>query len=145
MTHIMSHVGLAVTDLDRSKRFYVEVLGFEYVREFSGSGEARSRFLGIDPPVSVLTVFLRLGNFQLELLYYEPHARAAAGARGMHETGLTHLAIAVDNPQEIARKALEYGCTIASDLGERAQLLRDPDGQYVELLTLDYLRRAEAG
>ena len=140
MKSIVSHVGLAVTDLERSQRFYVELLGFEYIREFRGSNEIRSKFLGIDPPVEVTTVILQRGGFNLELLYYEPHARKTAGDRRMDQTGLTHLAITVENPQDVARQSLAYGCTSFSDMGERAQIIRDPDGQFVELLTFDYLQ-----
>ena len=45
------HVGLNVTDLDRSKEFYQDVLGFDVLGESRSSGQA-DRFIFLHPPFS---------------------------------------------------------------------------------------------
>jgi predicted enzyme related to lactoylglutathione lyase len=57
----------------------------------------------------------------------------------MAEVGLSHLSLSVDDIRATAAKAVEYGGEIveSSDLG-LALLIRDPDGQFLELLTKGY-------
>ena len=57
----------------------------------------------------------------------------------MCDPGLTHLSISVDDIRATAEKAEEYGGSIIeeSDLGF-ALMIRDPDGQLIELLGADY-------
>jgi hypothetical protein len=81
-----------------------------------------------------------LDGFVLELLHFAaPDALAPARARTMNEPGLTHLSISVDDIRAVARRAVEWGGEIIedSDLGI-ALFIRDPDGQLLELLSMDY-------
>jgi lactoylglutathione lyase len=135
-----NHSGQVVTDLERSKLFYQEVLGFSFWYEITLPDEGTATLLCLDPPLGVTASYLSLDGLVLELMQY-----SAAGAtqtfrpRAMNEPGLTHLSISVDDIRGTAEKAKKYGGQIVeqSDLGI-ALFIRDPDGQLLELLPNTY-------
>jgi catechol 2,3-dioxygenase-like lactoylglutathione lyase family enzyme len=135
-----NHTGQVVTDLERSKRFYREVLGFEFWYEITPPDEATAKLSCLEPPLGVTASYLVLDGFVLELMHYSvPGAADAYRARTMNEPGLTHLSISVDDIHAAAAKAVEYGGEIveSSDIG-LALFIRDPDGQLLELLPVSY-------
>jgi lactoylglutathione lyase len=137
---VYNHTGQVVTDLERSKRFYQEVLGFRPWYEITPPDEATAKLCGLKPPLGVTASYLTLDGFVLELMHYSaPGATALFARRGMNEPGLTHLSIAVDNVRETAAKAAEHGGEIVeeSDVGA-AIFIRDPDGQLLELLPMAF-------
>jgi catechol 2,3-dioxygenase-like lactoylglutathione lyase family enzyme len=135
-----NHIGHVVTDLDRAKRFYVDVLGFQLWYEIHPPDNATAKLSSLTPPLGLTASYLTLDDFVLELLHYsEPGVTAPASVRTMNEPGLTHLSVSVDDVHETARKAAQFGGSIieTSDLGN-ALFIRDPDGQLVELLPSSY-------
>lgn len=138
-----NHTGQVVTDLERSKRFYREVLGFELWYEIAPPDEASAKLVGLTPPLDMHASYLTLDGFVLELIHYAaPGATAAYQTRTMNEPGLTHLSISVDDVRATAAKAVEYGGEVIeeSDIGS-ALFIRDPDGQLLELLPSAYRDR----
>jgi catechol 2,3-dioxygenase-like lactoylglutathione lyase family enzyme len=137
---IYNHTGQVVADPERSMRFYQEVLGFRYWYQLSPPDEAVSKLCGLPPPLQVTAYYLTLDGCVLELMHYAaPGAATAYRARAMNDLGLTHLSISVEDIQATARKAVEYGGEVieASDLGF-GPMIRDPDGQLLELLGMDF-------
>jgi lactoylglutathione lyase len=137
---VYNHTGQVVTDLDRAKRFYREVLGFRPWYEITPPDDATAKLCGLKTPLGVTASYMTLDGFVLELMHYSaPGATAPFARRGMDEPGLTHLSIAVENVRETAAKAAEHGGMIVeeSDVGA-AIFIRDPDGQLLELLPLAF-------
>ena len=135
-----NHTGQVVTDLERSKRFYQEVLGFQFWYEISPPDEMTAKLNCLEPPLEITASYLTLDGFVLELMHYAADGAAAPYVpRAMNEPGLTHLSISVDDVRATAEKAAEYGGEIveASDIGV-ALFIRDPDGQLLELLPATY-------
>lgn len=135
-----NHTGQVVTDLDRSKRFYQEVLGFKLWYEMKPPDNATAKLSRLTAPLRLTASYLVLDGFVLELLHYAaPAATAPFRPRTMNEPGLTHLSISVDDIRGTAEKAREYGGQIIedSDIG-MAIFIRDPDGQLLELLPATY-------
>jgi lactoylglutathione lyase len=140
---IVNHLGHCVTDLERSRRFYEAVLDFEYWHELAVPDEAASPLLQLPAPLATTAVYLRRGDFVLELMHYAaPGAQAAARQRIMNEIGFTHLSVSVDDIDATAAKAVEYGGEVVegTHLG-MVVMIRDPDGQLLELLPMDYRDR----
>lgn len=138
-----NHTGQVVTDLQRSKRFYEEVLGFTSWYEIEPPDEATSQLLQLPPPLGTKVAYLTLDGFVLELMQYTaPGATAPRRTRTMNEPGLTHLSLSVDDVHATAERAVEYGGEIVegSDIGH-ALFIRDPDGQLLELLPASYRDR----
>jgi catechol 2,3-dioxygenase-like lactoylglutathione lyase family enzyme len=136
-----NHTGQVVADLERSKRFYQEVLGFKFWHEFRPPEAAVAKLSVLKSPLEVTASYLALDGFVLELIHYGVSGAAAPfRQRTMNEPGLTHISVAVDDIRATAKKAVEYGGQIIeeSDIGF-ALFIRDPDGQLLELLPTSYL------
>jgi predicted enzyme related to lactoylglutathione lyase len=61
-----------------------------------------------------------------------------------NEPGLTHLSISVVDLEAAAAQVEAHGGTVVSTF-PYAVMVRDPDGQLIELLTMDYRRQLDAG
>ena len=68
MSGIVNHVGLAVGDLQRSRRFYEEVFGFEFRNEMSVPDAATTKMFDLEGPLGVEVVYLQRDGWVLELM-----------------------------------------------------------------------------
>jgi lactoylglutathione lyase len=137
-----NHVGHCVTDTARARRFYEEVLGFTFLYDFKAPDEPSDRLLQIAPPVGMTATYLRLDGLILELLHYDRAGNPAAATRVMNEPGLTHLSISVEDIPGVLARAVECGGSVIAETNiEMAVMIRDPDGQLIEILPMDYRRR----
>lgn len=134
---MVSHVGICVSDFDRSCRFYSEALGFTV-----------DRVVDINPPFHTLTEmpaikarggFMLHGNVKVELLHYdEPEAVGPAQRRPINQLGLTHLAFVVTDLSATAMRIKSLGGTVlpgtkvTSPMGDM-MFATDPDGTRLEL------------
>jgi lactoylglutathione lyase len=144
---VFNHLGQCVTDLERSKRFYVEVLGFEPWRELTFPDEGCEKLLRLTPPIDMTASYLRRDGLVLELLHYAGSGAAPLPARQrvMNEPGLTHVSVSVDDIDGTCARVAEYGGEVLEDTNVGAGIfVRDPDGQLIELLTMDYVERIRA-
>jgi lactoylglutathione lyase len=131
-----NHVGHCVTDLARARRFYEEALGFRFRNDLPAIPDAAtSKLLQVEPPVGLSAVYLELDGFVLELLTFDRTGNAPARQRHFTEPGLTHLSITVDDMEATLALVTEHGGEVLADtnLGV-AVMVRDPDGQLIELL-----------
>jgi catechol 2,3-dioxygenase-like lactoylglutathione lyase family enzyme len=136
----LNHVGLTVSDLDRSVAFYCDVVGFTLATRRRIQGEwfdTLTHNEGADIDVAMLA----LGDVTLQLVQYV----AAGGptlALAHHKVGSPHLCITVDEVD--ARHAAvtasgRHHPTPFVDImgtGFRSFYVADPDGVPVELLQL---------
>jgi lactoylglutathione lyase len=145
MSSVFNHVGHCVSDLSRSRRFYEELLGFEFLREINPPDEGTSKLTRLPEPVGMTACYLGRDGFVLELLHYGGNAAAPLlpRERPMNEPGLTHISVSCDVDDVLGRVA-EYGGEVLDDTNIGAAVfIRDPDGQLVELLPMSY--RASLG
>ncbi len=131
----VTHVGLAVADLERSRRFYVGALGFAETRTLQPPDGVCATLLRVPPPVGLTAVYLTRGDFTLELLHFERPGNPAARDRPMTEPGLTHLSLTTDDLPGTVAAVTEFGGEVLADTDVGvAVMVRDPDGQLLELL-----------
>ena len=141
MAVTFNHVGQCVTDLDRARRFYVELFEFEEVRELHPPDDPSAKLLRLDPPLGMTALYLQRGAFVLELLHFSGNPAREYRARVMNEPGLTHLSLSCDLERVVPRVAELGGEVLAdTDIG-LGVFVRDPDGQLLELLPLAYAER----
>ena len=141
-----NHVGQCVTDLERSKRFYCELLGFTFEREINPPDESSAQLMSLEPPMNMTAAYLVRDGLVLELLHYGAEGQTQPfRARTMNEPGLTHLSLSVDDVDAICAQVPAYGGEVveSSNIGA-AVFVRDPDGQYLELLPMTYRAHLEA-
>jgi catechol 2,3-dioxygenase-like lactoylglutathione lyase family enzyme len=65
----VSHIGICVSDWQRSLRFYQEGLGFRFAHEFELKGEPSARLLRLRD-VDFRAIYLERGGVRIELLHY---------------------------------------------------------------------------
>ena len=89
------HVGIIVSDLDRSLRFYRDVLGFEVLEEVDlVAGEEVSTGVGL-PDAQLSIVHLKAGDgpTRIELLHYlSPESRPLPHGSISNDIGVGHAA-----------------------------------------------------
>ena len=112
---IVNHVGLCVTDLDRPRRFYEDVLGFEFARELQPPDDPRRSCCRSSPPLNVTAVYLTRGPFVLELLHFDRPGSPPAPTRPFDEPGLTHISLSVEDLDAALALVPERGGQVVSD------------------------------
>jgi lactoylglutathione lyase len=138
-----NHIGLCVTDLARSRHFYEEALGFRTWWELQPPDEAVAPLLQLPAPLQLHAVYLVLGDLVLELLAYDAGTHPGPRARPMDEPGLTHLSFAVDDlDAAVARVIAHGGHEVEGTRSAAAVMVRDPDGQLLELTSPHWRRMA---
>lgn len=141
MGNVIEHIGLCVTDIVRAERFYTGAFGFERDRELRMAA-AQLGVLTLQPPSDIHCVYLVLGSYTLELMAFNPAGAAGAGERVFNQTGLTHLSIAVDDIPETIMRARALGGVLVAQAGPAA-VLRDPEGQLVEIVAMSIHQEVE--
>ncbi len=117
----IGHVHLKVADLERSLKFYRDLLGFDVMQHYGNSA-----------------VFVSAGGYHHHIGLNTWHSRNAQPAP-VHAAGLYHIAILYPTRTDLAvalKRLLEaeYPLTGASDHGvSQAIYLNDPDRNGVEL------------
>ena len=142
MTATFSHVGICVSDLDRSVRFYCEGLGFA-LAESHTVGVEFGPLMEVDGEVVLQSQFIRKDGMSIELLkFHSPGVDGDGERRQMNARGLTHLSIRVDDVDGLATTIFALGgevlqhtrTTLAPDLD--FLYCTDPDGTRIELMRL---------
>ena len=136
-----SHVGICVTDLDRSLRFWVDGLGFEAGERYELDSRLvpeLHRALEIDVPVELVSQFVRLDALAVELLAFSDPSPTGRPSATRGQLGLTHLAFHVEDLAEAIDHVVRHGGTVIEstrvDVGTNVAFLEDPDGVRVELM-----------
>lgn len=142
MSTVLSHVGVCVSDVERSTRFYCEALGFEAAEAFD-VGDEFGRLMELDA-VQLHSQFLRREGLAIELLSFAvPAPDGSKERRPMTRFGLTHLCFRVDDVEAVAAAVAQHGGTVhehtRTTLADGALdfvYCSDPDGTRVELMRI---------
>lgn len=138
----VSHVAIAVSDLEASTRFYAEGLGFE-PGAFWSSGDEVAAVSEVEPPVRMRSRYLTKDGFRLELMEWETPAVHGTASQYRNQRGLTHLSFEVDDAGKTEAHLLELGGVELRPArtyidrphaGFSIVFLTDPDGTRIELL-----------
>jgi len=137
---VFNHVGLCVTDTGRSRRFYEGLLGFEFWWELEPPDEGTDQLLQLSRPVGLRATYLVRDGLVLELLAYSLRALHAGPSRVMDQPGLTHLSLSVSDLADVLATVESYGGSVVEGtVSDQSAMIRDPDGQLLELLSDSWL------
>ena len=115
-------------------------------REINPPDELSAQLLGLTPPLGMTASYLVRDGLVLELLHFAaPGQTQPYEPRSMNEPGLTHISLSVDDVDEVlARVRRVTAATVIADSNIGAGVfIKDPDGQLVELLPMEYRRRLD--
>ena len=136
----LTHVGLCVSDLERSLRFYRDLLGFRSVKEIEVEGEPADTLLGLRD-VKLRAAYLERDGVTLELLRFARPPAPPPRRRTLHEHGLTHLSFRVADLDATLAAVRAAGEPVLDETlirvpasGTAACFVTDPDGQLIELV-----------
>ena len=136
----LTHIGICVSDMERSTRFYRDLLGFTYESDLRVAGEPSDTLLRLRD-VDLHAVYLTRDGVRIELLAFASPPAPSPRTRAMHERGLTHLSFRVaDMEATIAalraagERVLDETIIRFPEFGAGACMVTDPDGQLIELV-----------
>jgi len=137
----LSHVGICVSDLDRSTRFYRDALGFAEVHRIDVKGGDAERLLALEP-VELNAVYLERDGTVIELLeFVQPGHVTSDAPRPMNRVGFTHLSLRVSDFDAVLAGVEACGGAVLHDTETRREawgmavvFVTDPDGLRIELL-----------
>ena len=137
---VFNHVGLCVADRDRSRRFYEGLLGFQFWWELELPDEGTAQLLQLEGSIGVRATYLVRHGFVLELIDYSKRDVHAGSQRVMDQVGLTHMSLSVSDLAAVLAMVEEFGGSVIEDtVTEQFAMIRDPDGQLIELLPDSWL------
>jgi catechol 2,3-dioxygenase-like lactoylglutathione lyase family enzyme len=137
----LTHLGLCVSDLERSLRFYRDVLGCKEVGRMELEGGMVDRLNGMQG-AKVRTLYLERDGWRLELIAFsEPACIGPNAPRPMNQLGLTHLSFRVADLDAVCARLEAAGGGLLPDtrIGRpgapvRVIMAHDPDGLRLELI-----------
>jgi catechol 2,3-dioxygenase-like lactoylglutathione lyase family enzyme len=112
----LSGLGIRVSDLERSKKFYTEILGLKVGAKVPAQGEPYEYLLGMTGKVREDTlIVIRKGEVK----------------PGATEFGT--ITLVVPNGRKMAERVVAAGYTTARPIVDGTNFIRDPDGYMIEL------------
>lgn len=139
-----SHIGIGVSDLDRSVRFYCDVFGFTqlYALDFDHDEVAAT----MEQSGRFRSAMLLRDDVRIELLQWVDVPTTGSGERKpMTELGFTHLSFRVEDVHELTEAVVAAGGAVHPQtltfLGEEGSArtgllyLTDPDGTRIEVMS----------
>ena len=148
MIQRIDHINIVVTDLERSRRFYTEVLGLEETRRAHLSGDWIEAIVGLQGvEADVVYVQPISGGPRIELIHYVAPKGVDVPETALPNTvGLRHIAFFVDDMAAVCGRLREAGVeligpptavpesVVTHDAGRKTLCyFRDPDGVLLEL------------
>lgn len=137
-TYRTSHIGLCVSDLAKSVRFYCDGLGFAKIMEY----DIDEQIPEVDAPCSLTSTFLEKDGMRIELLAYRQPGVIGTPPTRRNHLGVTHLSFFAEDIDAAAEALCEYGGVLvpgtragADDVtAPQIVFVADPDGNRVEVM-----------
>jgi glyoxylase I family protein len=137
----LTHLGICVSDLDRSLHFYRDVLGCKEVGRLEMEGGAADTINGLQG-VTVRAIYLERDGWRLELIAFpQPGWVGPDTPRPMNQLGLTHLSFRVADLDAVCAQVRAAGGDVLPETryevpsrSSRAVMAHDPDGIRLELV-----------
>jgi catechol 2,3-dioxygenase-like lactoylglutathione lyase family enzyme len=137
---VFNHVGLCVADRERSRRFYEGLLGFRFWWELETPDDRTTQLVQLPEPLGVHATYLVRDGFVLELIDYSKREVHAGPERVMDQLGLTHISFSVSDLGGVLESVEGFGGVVVDGtVSDHSAMIRDPDGQLLELLSDDWL------
>ena len=138
------HTGLVVSDMDKSRAFYRDVLGFDVTDTVHHQGAMVEDLTGVKG-AEVDIAFVTLPGHEIELLKFSvPDGTKLSDLRPV-DTGCSHIAFEVDDVDAVLAAIKGGGFeplgppqspSVGPRKGGKIVYTRDPDGVYLEFMQM---------
>jgi lactoylglutathione lyase len=138
---VLLHYSHCVSDIEKSRRFYTQVLGFEVMAEFDFDDPKTAQVMMV-PGARFKGIFMQRDGQRIEIIgFTNPKPTGARRPHFANEIGHSHFTFNVRSIDAALAELREHG--IEPEPGSRAQLhhgieccvIRDPDGFGIELVS----------
>ncbi len=136
----LRHIGIVVRDVEKSKKFYQTLFNLEFVNQVVEEGEYVENLVGIKN-ASINWVKLKAKDDTIfELLEYNNNPNKEKDNYKSNRLGCSHIAITVENINDIYNKLQEYNCKCKSkpifspDGKVKVMYCHDLDGTILEIV-----------
>jgi len=138
MIKSLGHVGLGVTNMQKSLEFYRDFMGMKVLMELDIDDDRIGRVIGVKDAACKI-VHLELGDAMLELFEYKnPKGHNKAKTMNQYDQGLIHIGFEVDDFHTLLKQLKQRNIKL---LGEPVEFRPDvwvayfygPDGEVCEI------------
>lgn len=133
------HIGIVISDIEKSMEFYTKYLGFQEMKTMEEGGHYIDKLLNLQES-KVTTIKLKNEKEQvIELLYFQNPTYETVDNK-LNNLGLTHFALTVDNLDNTYDSMREHGIEFLSgpqlspDGHAKVVFCKDPNGVFIELV-----------
>ena len=123
MSNLARHVGIVVNDLEKSIHFWQELIGFKIVSDNIEPSPYIEELLSLNATNLRTVKFSDNNGFIVELLKFDPSSNESDWQGDLSSTGLTHIALTVENVEQLVNKLNEFSYTSLS------KIMKSPNGQ----------------
>jgi len=139
----VGHIGVCVSDLQRSLRFYCDLLGFRPLTKVHIDDPLSAKLLRL-PEIDQDTVFVERDGVRLAIFAFRKPATLGNGEpRELNRTGMAALMLRVDDLDGMLVAMRAAGVRVLEDTriehpdwGSKLAFVCDPDGLLVELIEI---------
>ena len=129
-----------VNDLDKTRDFWINMLGFKLHIEAKEESPYIDELLAVKDPSLTTVKLIDSKGFIIELLKFENHQVENSWSGDLKTTGLTHIALTVDNLDELVENLRKLDYQTISDIKTspnkkvKVVFVRGPEGIMLELV-----------
>ena len=133
-------MGIVVNDLDKTRDFWINALDFKLHVEALEESPFIDELLAIKDPALTTVKLIDSKGFILELLKFENYEVENSWSGDLKTTGLTNIALTVDNLDELTEKMSNLGYEAISEVKispnkkVKVVFVRGPEGIMLELV-----------
>jgi catechol 2,3-dioxygenase-like lactoylglutathione lyase family enzyme len=140
MANTTRHVGIVVKDLARTTDFWVNLIGFKLHVDAIEQSPYIDELLGIEKPGLRTVKLIDENDFIIELLEFSNYPSNENWVGNLATTGLTHIALTVNDLKTLTVKLKENGYELVSGIKNspngavKVVFVRGPEGLMLELV-----------
>ena len=109
-------MGIVVNNLDKTRDFWINTLGFKLHIEAKEESPYIDELLAIKEPMLTTVKLIDSKGFIIELLKFENYQVEKSWSGDLKTTGLSHIALTVDNLTELMNKLKEQNYHALSEV-----------------------------
>ena len=139
----LTHIGICVSDLERSRAFYRDLLGMKEVSKLAIDGGTAATLMEIpEDEFELRCIFLERDGFRIELMHFPKSGTVGDGAgTPTFRRGISHFALRVDDLEATCQALEAAGATVErqtqienEEFQSNCVFALDPDGVRLELV-----------